>query len=656
MKTGIAAIAITGMMCAGFMSSQTRPPGQAMVALAAQAVPQTAPAPDRNIAPAGAQRPATQQPQKQTPGARAPQPISPKSDGVIEGFVYWDTSLIVHKPADSCNGLAVTVSVDNGLSGPFKGFKPLATLTNNFKYVGQVKTFLAGGKVVTYGVCTYGYDQVPVGPELQVQLTVTRAFALNATPQPPVVGPITIINGQCNMLPSLNPTQLADLTAHWGSCQKMAYNVNFALQQAMQTLSATGESQLTLGGAGAHVSNLGNKVTLGPQPLPPKTAAPASLPMTLKAGPLNTSPVVKNAIAAKNSASITAQLQIQRQNADQEASQMKLGLRPAGSSGAVNNRAATSGTKIQNAAKVGSVGPAKTMSSGNLNLGSTAPSPFNDLLILCGHDPTMRIVRVTGKSTPATFTPDSRFNFYTIAGCSFGDPGPNAKVYIYFQNTFHQDFKVQEWNDNAISLQLDNNLSGVLDQDSVALVVQRADGKQAVKNGFKFYAARETRLLSKILQQDWSLQHFTTNDVSKLTSQYFSPSEHGASQGFPRGWSAAVSWTEAPPLQADEDVYTFRDLAPGFETDSAAAAEIDIDCDNQQGMQRAGNLGLNWDDKGYLHVQWQGQACTEQMPGVMGTKGDTFYSSGANYVLNVWVTGPRGVDPWSGKPLTGLLH
>ena len=407
---------------------------------------------------------------------------------------------------------------------------------------------------------------------------------------------------------------------------------------------------------GAQVSSPGSKVPLNPQPLPPKTASPSILPMKLKPGPLNMSPVVKNALAAKNGAAITAQLQIQRQNADQEASQMKLGLRPQGSPGALNNRAATSRTTIQNTATAGSVGPAKTMSSGNMSVSSMAPSQFNDLPMLCAQDPTMRIVRVSGKSTPATFTPDTRFNFYTLAGCSFGDPGPNAKVYIYFQNTFHQDFKVQEWNDNAIKLQLDDNLSGILDQDNVTLVVQRADGKQAVKNAFKFYAARETRLLSKILQQDWSLQHFTTNDVSKLTSQYFSPSEHGASQGFPRGWSAAVSWTEPPPLQADEDVYTFRDLAPGFDTDSAAAAEIDIDCDNKRWMQRAGKFGLNWDDRGYLHVQWQGQACTEQMPGVMGTKGDTFYSSGANYVLNVWVTGPRGVDPWSGKSLTGLLH
>ena len=39
------------------------------------------------------------------------------------------------------------------------------------------------------------------------------------------LGPIKIINAQCNMLPRIvNPTA-SDLTAHWGSCQNMAYDV-----------------------------------------------------------------------------------------------------------------------------------------------------------------------------------------------------------------------------------------------------------------------------------------------------------------------------------------------------------------------------------------------------------------------------------------------
>ena len=574
--------------------------------------------------------------------------------GTIACYVYWDMSSAQYKLSSPCQGLTVNVSTISKSGGQ------VLTTTSNFTSMGPL-TDLSSPGAPRYMLCSYSFHQIPVGEYLRVTAAVNAAAFLKAVSvqNPP---DFEIFGGNCNNTPQSALSFI--LTGGEMVCGNNAFNINLKLygSGSLSGIQPARSGPLLQNGSGTSTS-------AGALTLSGSQGGGAALPggtqnlgngrgggMKLKPGPLNTSPVVKNALAAKNSAAITAQLQIQRQNADQEASQMKLGLRPPGSPGALNNRAATSRTTIQNTATAGSVGPGKTMSSGNMSVSSMAPSQFNDLPMLCAQDPTMRIVRVSGKSTPATFTPDTRFNFYTLAGCSFGDPGPNAKVYIYFQNTFHQDFKVQEWNDNAIKLQLDDNLSGVLDQDNITLVVQRADGKQAVKNGFKFYAARETRLLSKILQQDWSLQHFTTNDVSKLTSQYFSPSEHGASQGFPGGWSAAVSWTEPPPLQADEDVYTFRDLAPGFETDSAAAAEIDIDCDNKRWMQRAGKFGLNWDDKGYLHVQWQGQACTEQMPGVMGTKGDTFYSSGANYVLNVWVTGPRGVDPWSGKPLTGLLH
>ena len=116
--------------------------------------------------------------------------------GTIEGFVYWNANAVTHIPADSCSGLAITVSVGSSSGGPLTAYTPLSTLSNNFKYVGQVKEFLAGGKIDIYDVCTYGYDKVPVGPPLQVKLTVTQptAFSPVATPEFEILGPITIIN------------------------------------------------------------------------------------------------------------------------------------------------------------------------------------------------------------------------------------------------------------------------------------------------------------------------------------------------------------------------------------------------------------------------------------------------------------------------------
>src|SRR5215469_11366938 len=199
----------------------------------AQRISQTAPTPNRTIVAPGAHRP---------PGGDHPESTA----GTIEGFIYWDASHFSHAPSGSCSGLAITVAVESTSGGPLVAYTPLGTLSNNFKYVGQVKAFLVGGVVNTYDVCTYGYDHVPVGPDLQVQLTVTQptSFSPAAVPQFAILGPIKIINAQCNMLPRITNPTVSDLSAHWGSCQNMAYDVNFEMHPAPR-------AQLGLGGNGA---------------------------------------------------------------------------------------------------------------------------------------------------------------------------------------------------------------------------------------------------------------------------------------------------------------------------------------------------------------------------------------------------------------------
>lgn len=212
----------------------------------------TAPAPTTIPAPAPLKHQPPSGRQPLSPGARAPQPIMQAlAAGRVEGFVYWDAKSYTHVPASSCSGLAVTVGVGSSSGGPFTAYTPLKTLSNNFKYVGQVKEFLVGGKVKVYDVCTYGYDKVPVGPDLQVSLSVTRrgAFSPMAIPQIATLGPIKIINGQCNMLPRIvNPTA-SDLTGHWGTCQNMAYDVNFVMHAAPRA-TPSGITPATAGGSG----------------------------------------------------------------------------------------------------------------------------------------------------------------------------------------------------------------------------------------------------------------------------------------------------------------------------------------------------------------------------------------------------------------------
>jgi hypothetical protein len=162
------------------------------------------------------------------------------SNGTIEGFVYWDTGAVSHVPAGNCGGLAVNVAVAQSSAGPYTS---MATLSDNFKYVGQVKQFLVGGTNKVYDVCTYGYGKVPVGPNLRVTVNVTSptAFLPASVPQNSIISPINIINAQCNMLPRIvNPTA-ADLFSKWGTCQNMAFDVNFEITKAAGSLSSSAD-------------------------------------------------------------------------------------------------------------------------------------------------------------------------------------------------------------------------------------------------------------------------------------------------------------------------------------------------------------------------------------------------------------------------------
>jgi hypothetical protein len=662
--------------------------------------------PDPNISAPGPQRHgAPAQPQPQRPGARAQQPVlQAPGNGVIEGFVYWDTGAITHQPAGSCSGLAVTVSVPNGLSGPFQGYKPLATLTNNFKYVGQVKAMLTGGKILTYDVCTYGYSQVPVGIPVQVQLTVPQltAFSPTATPQPSQIAAITIINAQCNMLPSLNPTTLADLTTHWGTCQNMAYDVNFVLQHSvsLHTQSASGTSASSPSHAGAQrnpgpagapllkdpgpggmlaAKNSGSAGMLqqvtpapigtpstkdpGPPGMPSSKRVAVGLRTTVKLKPPRQSRKINNPQARLQDQAIIAVLRKQSQAATAEAAAMKLGIRAAGNqigAGPSRTMAATtltgrasSAPTSTGAVSVGSVGHSGAVSS-------LLPSQFQNLAITCSQDPSMRVLSISGGPTPVIFTPDPKYNFYTITGCSFGSPGTNSKVYIYYQGAFHEDFQVQEWSDNWIKLSLDQNISGVDDQNSVVLVVQRDDGKQWTKQGYKFYAVRQTVQLAPIPQPDFSLNRFRPDSAvtQSWKPTYTSASSSGVTPNLP-GLSAEVHWdiTADPDgsLVGGTDIYDLSHLHSTFVLDSAWMQWRDVSCtdpDFNQFAASKNNWSLDWYGASGVQVGWQGQIC-KNTPGSCGGafQGDCFANSPeSNYGVSISVTGPRGIDPWSGKP------
>jgi hypothetical protein len=290
------------------------------------------PAPQRQQ-PAGGQRPQTV-----NQGIPiAPQPVmQAPANGVIVGYVYWDTQSVTHTPANNCIGLGAAVSAGTPPKGSptFEQFKILGTY-HNFTYLGNVGSL---------AVCQYSIQQIPTGRDLQIQVGYKQpSFTPVVVPTVPSTannpnGPIKISGGSCNKVPPAVPSATV-LGSGWWTCGNYAYNVNFVLQPAtagnmlssptqITVLSATPQgganggqnptnpgllsgnnqsrgmlapgatqsasSQANSGalagnrqlmpGQGGGIQNPGSKVQLNPQPLPPRQLTNADVINMVKAG------------------------------------------------------------------------------------------------------------------------------------------------------------------------------------------------------------------------------------------------------------------------------------------------------------------------------------------------------------------------------------
>jgi hypothetical protein len=426
---------------------------------------------------------------------------------------------------------------------------------------------------------------------------------------------------------------------------------------------------------GVRAGNGNGADDLNPQPFPPKgtgsAANKASLParrVTVALSAPKQSQKITNPKASLQDASIIAVLQKQRQAADAEATQMKLAIHPGVVSTATSRTMSAGGnanTLISSAAAppatVATTAPQGSNSTSASNrYGALPQGLIPGVALQCGHDPSLRILTVSGGAGPATFTQDDKFNFYTITGCSFGDPGPNSKAYIYYQGSFHEDLQIEEWNDNWIKLNLDPKLTGVDDQNNLTLVVQRGDGKQTSKDGFKFYAARDTILLRQIPPSYFSLNKFRPDQstIQNWKPTYTSGSSPNVTPNLP-GLSAEVHWslTTDPNdvIAGGSDIYDFSHLHSTFVLSNAQMEWKDLACTDpnyNQFKASTSNWNIDWYQAAGVQVSWQGQMC-KNTPGSCGGafQGDCFENTPeSNYGIDVWVNGPRGLDPWTGKP------
>lgn len=460
------------------------------------------------------------------------------------------------------------------------------------------------------------------------------------------------------------------------SVQSAGKNFNFSpdgcrgLKQARvsaNVLSAMGDGSVqpciagTVGGAGGKVTD-----DLNPQPYPPGRK-PIDAALQTKLGPAKSGSPVKNPLATRVNAATIAVLQKQRTAADLEATQIKLSVRPATQAGLRGGTSqlmsATGGT--------GSAGISQSASPAALNnagsAGKISPAvthlALNATVAICAGDPTFRILNVSGSAGTATFTPIDQYNLYTISGCSFGNAGSADKVYIYGTGSFRGNFVINFWSNNSIVVALDEFISGYPDLSNLNLVLQRNDGQQTEKQGFNFYAARQIVPLSTI-PSAWANLAAWTSGFKTMTPQYFSPASTSSHSPTPSGTAFVSRFYDGqkfdPTGQTDTvDWYDFSHLAPGFTTDSFQVTIFPQNCPYVVTYrQDFGTWRWYWGNgsaANNIYIFPADTTCSgfnaDSM--VLGIPMNVYQNwTGSYYALQVWVNGPRGIDPMTNQPVS----
>lgn len=409
-------------------------------------------------------------------------------------------------------------------------------------------------------------------------------------------------------------------------------------------------------------------------------------------------PEMQNPRAAEFEATFLAALQRQKQMADAEVIiQRKLGIHPdapqasvpsqtmaahgtplLSSNGAANRPATPRVAPPQSGSQpagASASGPAKKTASGSINMagGGTINPPVSGVAnskfagapqnsagnsaLACSTNPNMRILSVAGAPGPAIFTPIIVYDLYTVAGCSFGNLGPDAKAYIYKGGTFHEDFQIQEWHDNWIKLNLDPKISGVLDQEDVTLVIQRADGTQASKGGLKFHAVRAVVAL-QLIPSRWAHLVTWSQDDKLFSPEYSSPAIIAGKSAGPSAYVSRFANGKkfdpsAQPPDQQYDSYDLAGLADGWVAKSAQLQTFGTNCPlvvtYRQGF---GAWRTQWDGTS-LRVYLADETCTSLNPAFPVQHWDNL--TGSYYRLTVMANGPRCTDPLTGKPDTQCI-
>jgi hypothetical protein len=411
---------------------------------------------------------------------------------------------------------------------------------------------------------------------------------------------------------------------------------------------------------------------------------------------------------SQQNASIIAVLEQQWQAAQQESVAMRRSITTAAP--AASARTTALSANFRGTVSSSGLAPSQTQSAQGNNVSSVATLPFfNSLPITCTNDPTPRVLHVSGGQALTIFTPEAKYNQYTIVGCSFGPSQQGNSAYIFGPNGFKANLSIDFWSDNGITAHFDPWLAGVLDQNNIALVISPV-GKQPIqKQGFTFYAARglpnpdgtdqEVQLAYDSMPQS-SVNLFDArpaiaglNQVPQNASSQFPGFSFNGTQV--AGWVFRYayghwddSWPQKSPCYVNDvannpstgcagyfttgqyitssgfpaqgplggnDTWDFSKLAPGFAVSSYNLFYEPTDpstlCGAWDDSTKSSNVGGTWDAsltaQNQISVKWPVYWCVdmEAMPFANRTNKQVQSS----YGVAVWVLGPRCIDPWTGQ-------
>jgi hypothetical protein len=647
--------------------------------------------PNPNVAPLGPQA-------HHPPGGQHPTPT-----GTIYGFVYWDAKATSHLDPSICNALAITVVT----SSPYSPIGIVGT-QSHFTSIPTANPPLTSVNTTSYDGCAYMYSNAPIGQKLYVKVNLTQTvgtLAPSVVAQYHPVGPIQFSSAPCTQLPPLTKATVGELIGNWGSCNDVAYDVNFSLVQTPQLkpLSAGGG----VGGNQGSMREALVQVNSGPQNTPALTnlrpqqtsmlsqvgshatllnnrssasspsrgmLVPAVTPSPATTGPANSQPGTPSyagAITAAGNSGLSGGLRTAANSSFTGG--VKPALLPALTAGVrvVSGRRVRSSLSanstivaILRQQKQGSVPASQTLAAvpppnravipSNARLTSiSAPYVPSNLLTpkqnaWCkqseaqGSAPT--IFSVTGKLQVqgTVYSPDPQANPYTIIGCGFGSSSGTLQLELLqsqpvnsgwsnsqnYQNVtvYTVNFAIQSWNDHEIVASLPPSTSGVPDWPSggsLSINLQVKTRLAGYIPGGQFVALRQPVLLASIPQNQASIYQAGSPYFLSPASNYYGLN----------GTLAVMRQGLAGPV-AGQDQFSLK-LAPGFIVDST---QTDLLVANTSSNVTSQPATVN------------GSTITVTYPVLSAPAGNSsnYYSI---YGLKVWVTGPQGLDPWTGNPV-----